>query len=127
MRLTLLLDVLAYDNTNTTNDPANALKIKKRVEESSISEVSRLFPKILADGTVDEAINLPETSNDYLIMLIDQIVSIKLNGSSDSITLKPKAAGKMTPVLLIRGDITGLLISNSSGNNANLDISAIKV
>lgn len=127
MRTTLLLDFLAYDNAEPTNDPANAIHLRKKVEEADVSEVSRLFPIVIADATVDEEISLPDANTDYLILLTDQQISVKLNGSSDAQVLKPKATGKSTPVLMIRGTITGLSVSNASGNSAKLDIVAVKI
>lgn len=127
MRLNLLVDLLIHDNVNPTNDPADNIKVKKRVEESSVSEVTRNFPKKISDGATDEAIELPDANTDYLLMLTDQEVSIKLNGSGDALVLKPKASGTKTPVLLIRGDITGLTVSNSSGSDANLDITLVQI
>lgn len=127
MRLSLLVDFLAYDNEQPTNDPADAIALKKRVEEASVSEVSRLFPQVIPDSTTDLAITLPDATTNYLILLTDQTISVKLNGSSDAVTLKPKAAGKKTPVLLIRGDVTGLSVSNASGNPAKLDMIAVKI
>lgn len=122
MRLDLLIDFLAYDNTEPTNDPADAVKIKKRMQFTDVDEVSRLFPTKVADGTTDQAIPLPDASSDLLIILTDQTISIKLNGSSDAQTLKPKTAGKKTPVLVQLGTITGLTLSNASGSTANVDI-----
>lgn len=127
MRLTLLLDFLVYDNAQPTNDPANSIKVKKRVEEASISDTLRLFPTQIADATVDQSIPLPAASCDYLVLLTDQAISVKLNGSSTAQVLNPKAAGIMTPVLMIRGTITAMLVSNASGNVANLDISVVKI
>lgn len=127
MRLTFLVDLLVHDNTNPTNDPADAIEIRKKVEESAVSEVTRNFPKKITDGTTDEAIELPDANTDYLLILTDQEVSVKLNGSSDAQVLKPKAAGVKTPALFIRGDITGLTVSNSSGQDANLDITLVQI
>ena len=127
MRMTLLVDLLAHDNEAPTNDPADAIKVRKLIEESSVTEVSRHFPRVISDGATDEVVILPDPTTDYLLILTDQQISVKLNGSSDPQVLKPKAAGSKTPVMLIRGDITGLTVSNSSGNDANMDITLVKI
>lgn len=127
MRTTLSLDFLAYDNIDPTNDPADSIQLKNRVEEANASEVSRNFPTIIPNGTTDLSIPLPDAATDYLIVLTDQVVSVKLNGSSDAQVLKPKAAGKKTPVLMIRGLISAMTVSNASGNPAKLDVIAVKI
>ena len=127
MRMNLLVDLLIYDNASATNDPADAIKIKKRVEEESVTEVSRHFPRIIADAVTDEVVVLPDANTDYLLMFTDQEISVKLNSSATALTLKPKAAGLKTPVMLIRGDITDLKISNASGNAANVDITLVQI
>ena len=127
MRLNLIIDLLAYNNEIPTNDPADGLKIKNQVEEENVSEITRHFPKIIQNGASDEEISLPDSNTDYLLMFTDQEVSIKLNGSADAIILQPILAGVKTPVMLLRGDITGLTMSNSSGQDANVDITLIKV
>ena len=123
--LRLIVDFLMYEGTNT-NDPQDAIKIKSKVEESDVSEGLRQLDSI-ADSTVDQAVTLPDANTDYLLLFVDREITIKLNGSSDAITLKPKANGTKTPVMMIRGDITGLTVSNASGAAANLDIVAVNL
>jgi hypothetical protein len=122
MRLSLLIDFLIFNNTLSTNDPADRIEVKEKVEESSLTATTRHFPIVIADSTTDQAIGLPDSPTDYLLILTDQEISIKINGSSDAMTLKPKIAGKRTPVFMFRGSLTGLSVSNSSGNSANLDV-----
>ena len=76
MRMNLLVDLLIYDNASATNDPADAIKIKKRVEEESVTEVSRHFPRIIADAVTDEVVVLPDANTDYLLMFTDQELNI---------------------------------------------------
>lgn len=127
MRLSLTVDFLAYDSAQPTNDPQDAVKIKKRVEEATITEVNRYFPMAVPDATTDLAIALPASTTDYLLIFTDETVSVKLNGSATAITLKPRASGAKTPAMLIRGDITALTVSNASGKVANLDVVAVKI
>jgi hypothetical protein len=127
MRTRLEVEFLAYDNSQPTNDPANAIKVKKRVEESSVSDITRYFPMTVANSVVDQAVILPDPNTDYIILLTDQTISVKLNGSAAPLTLNPSTPGVVTPVLMIRGDVTALTVSNASGNPANLDLSAVKI
>lgn len=123
--LRLIVDFLMYEGTQT-NNPEDAIKVKSKVEESDVSEGLRRLESI-PDATVDLAITLPDANTDYLLMLVDREISIKLNGSGDAITLKPRANGSKTPVFLLRGDITALTISNSSGAAANIDLVAVNI
>lgn len=123
--LKLTVDFLQYVASAETNDPKDACQILSRVEEANISEISRQVLSI-ADSTVDQSIQLPDATIEYLLIFSDQDVSIKLNGSSDALSLKVKTAGTKAPVFVQRGEITSLSVSNSSGNAANLDIIAVK-
>lgn len=123
--LRIILDFLSYEGT-LTNNPQDAVAIKRKVEESNVSEVTRLQSSI-APATVDQAITLPDATSDYLLLFIDRQISIKLNGSSDALVLKPKVAGTKTPVFMMRGDITGLTISNAGADAANIDLIAVNI
>lgn len=123
--LRLTVDFLSYEGT-MTNNPSDAMSIKRKVEEADVSEVSRLQTAIAA-STVDQSIALPDATTDYLLLFTDRQISIKLNGSSDAIVLKPKTAGTKCPVFLLRGDITGLTISNAGATAANIDLIAVNI
>lgn len=123
--LRIILDFLSYEGT-LTNNPQDAVAIKRKVEESNVSEVSR-FQSSIPAATVDQAITLPDATSDYLLLFIDRQISIKLNGSSDALVLKPKSNGLKTPVFLMRGDITGLTISNAGTEAANIDLIAVNI
>ncbi len=119
------LSLLAYDGT-TTNNPKDATKIEGLVEETDVTELSRQQIAI-ADAVTDQAITLPDANCEYLMIHVDQTVSVKVNGSATAQTLTPKAAGTKTPVLFLRGAITALTVTNASGNTANFDIIAVNV
>jgi hypothetical protein len=123
--LRIILDFLSYEGT-LTNNPQDAVAIKRKVEESNVSDVSRV-QRSIAPATVDEAITLPDANSDYLLLFIDRQISIKLNGSSDALVLKPKSNGLKTPVFMMRGDITGLTISNAGTEAANIDLIAVNI
>lgn len=123
--LRIILDFLSYEGT-LTNNPQDAVAIKRKVEESNVSEVSR-FQSSIAAATVDQSITLPDATSDYLLLFIDRQISIKLNGSSDALVLKPKANGLKTPVFMMRGDIIGLTISNAGTEAANIDLIAVNI
>lgn len=120
--LDLTVDFLSYAASSATNDPADAISAKVKVSEDSVNKISRQ-QMIVADGTTDQAIALPDASSDYLLIFVDRQVSVKLNGSI-ALTLKPKTSGKKTPALVWRGIITSLSISNASGQSANIDVIA---
>ncbi len=122
MRLDLLIDFLAYDNTDPSNDPDDNIKIKKFVQYTDVDEVFRNFVRKIPDATVDLAVELPDADTDLLIILTDQTISIKLNGSATAQTLIPKVAGKKTLTYLQKGSVTALTISNASGTTAKVDI-----
>lgn len=123
--LRLLIDFLSYEGT-PTNDPQDAIAMKRKVEETDVEEVIRLQTQIPAT-TTDQAITLPDANTDYLIICVDQQVSIKVNGSATAMTLNPKSAGKKTPVFMWRGDITALTITNAGSNPANIDLIAANI
>lgn len=121
--LDLTVDFLSYAASAATNDPADAISAKVRVQEDTVNAISRQ-QLVLADATVDQVVDLPDASSDYLLIFVDRQVSVKLNGSATALVLKPKVSGKKTPALVWRGTITGLSMSNASGSAANIDIIA---
>jgi hypothetical protein len=121
--LDLTVDFLSYAASSATNDPADAISAKVKVSEDTVNKISRQ-QMIVADSTVDQAIALPDASSDYLVIFVDRQVSVKLNGSSTALVLKPKTNGKKVPALVWRGTITSLSVSNSSGGAANIDVIA---
>jgi hypothetical protein len=80
--------------------------------DHNLSHFGELLDTVLADSLV--------------LISTDVEVSIKINGSTDSQTLKP-ITGVKTPVFLYRGSISSILVSNSSGSDATLDVTRIKV
>lgn len=124
-QLRVIFDFLSYEGS-TSNDPADSTRIKNKIEESSITEDSRQQLSI-PDATSDLAVNLPDASCDYLMVFVDREVSIKINGISTAITLKPRANGKKSFAFYNKGTITALTISNASGEAANVDIIVVKV
>lgn len=121
MRLSSLIDFYVYDSAKATNDPANTTAIKNSVEVDGITTVSRNV-LVIADSTSNQTITLPKATVKYLLIAIDRTVTIKLNGSSDAITLSPSANGKKTVAFYLKGTISSLTISNASGAAVNLDL-----
>ena len=124
-RTKITLDFLSYEGS-VSNDPVDSIRYKKSVEESTATEVFRKLEAI-ADGVSDQTITLPDATSEYVIISTDQTISIKLNGSTDAMTLSPKSAGVKAPVFFMKGTITGLTLSNASGSTANIDVIAINV
>lgn len=123
-RLSLLIDFLAYEGQKT-NDPQDADKIKNQLDLTDVAEIHRLKETVV-DTTVDRSIALPDSTTDMLLLFTDREISITLNGGQAE-TYTPKSNGCKTPVLLMKGEITELLISNASGADAKLDIILVKI
>ena len=123
--LKLIVDFEASEGT-ASNCPADATKIKNRVEESSISGVVR-FQGQISDGATDVNISIPDANSEYLLVFTDRELLIKLNGGSESLTIKPKISGTKSFAFYLKGDITELLVSNSSGDIANIDVISVNV
>lgn len=127
--LRLSVKLLTYDGFRPTNNPKDAIELDKKVEEGNVSEVARIQKSIPA-STSQLAISLADASStDYLIVSVDQILQIILNGdTANPITLNPKVAGYMTPAFMLRGTITSLAVTNSSSTTAgNIDIVSVKI
>ena len=120
--LDIALKLLAYEG-KATNDPQDSIKIINTFEEE-IETIIRQKTTI-ADGAVDQAIELTSANSEYLLILTDEPVSIKVNGGIETIDLIPTLSGVKTMAYYNKGQITGLVVTNSSGNTANLDIISV--
>lgn len=118
--LDIMLDMIAYEGAQT-NDPADAEKVNNRTQETGITGITR-YQFAIPSATTDMPIVLPASPTLYSIILCDRDISIKLNGWTTSLVLSPRANGKKTWVYYTRGSITGLLVSNASGADVNVDI-----
>lgn len=116
--LDILFELLSYSGA-TTNIPADAIKVQNRLQDTKILGTSRVQSQI-ADATVDAPIAV--ATGDYLVILADRNISIKLNGGAQIISLVPRANGVKTLVFFYKGAVTGLTVTNNSGDIANLDI-----
>lgn len=124
-QLDIILDILSYEGA-ASNDPQDADKLKTRTQISGVSESWRLKEKV-ATLAVDKNIPLPDPSSDLIVISGDREISIKLNGSSDSLTLTPKKAGCKGLLFFMKGEITELLVSNAGTEDASLDIFIFKL
>ena len=122
--LDITIDLLRYTGTST-NDPADATKIKSRIQESTTTAFSRQ-QLVVEDEAADQEVALIDASTDYVMIFTDRAISIKINGIATAITLTPQAAGTKCFVYYWRGTITSLTISNSSGSDANVDVISVK-
>ena len=125
-RIKFNTDFLAFSDAIDTNNPKDQTKIQVVTEESSFKSLLRQ-KIVVADLVVDQSIPVPEANSEYLLIYVDQEVTLKLDGSANARTLKPSALGTKTLVFMERGDITSILISNASGNAVNLDILSVKL
>ena len=122
--LNILFDLLNYQG-EPSNNPNDNTKIHNNIQECSVSGFSRQERSIAA-ATTNLAIPLPGNPTTYLAILIDQPISIKLNGDATAIALIPKTEGRRTLVFFTRGTITALTITNASVTTAaNVDLIAI--
>lgn len=119
-------DFQAYSDSQQTNDPKDVTRNQLVTDESGFSCLNQQKIKI-ADLTVDKAIAIAEANSEYLLIYVDQEVTIKMDGSVTSRTLKPKAAGIKTLAYMERGDITSMTVSNASGSEVNLDVVSVKL
>lgn len=124
IKLNIKLIGSVNENTNVVTD---SIAVNQEISETQLSEISRIFKKEIANAASDVEILDGVSADSYAMLFCDQEISIKLNGSADSITLKPKSAGTKTPVFLLRGTISSILVTNNSGSVANIDITRIKV
>ncbi len=116
--LDIILGLLSYEGA-ATNDPKDATKAYNATQDSILGLIR--YDYQIADGTSDQAFVVPNPS-DYLVILSDREISIKLNGWTTALTLKPRSNGKKTWVYYTKGSVTGLTVSNASGDIANVDI-----
>lgn len=114
-------NLIHRDSTTGNTASGDQCKIRNIREDSDIIGFTRL-QIVITDGTVDQSIPLPGTTSDYLILLTDREVSIKINGSNDSQNIKPLINTAKSLAYFRRGDLTSLTISNSSGEDAYIDI-----
>ena len=122
--LNILFDLLNYQG-EPSNNPNDSTKVHNTIQECGVHNFSRQEMSIVA-ATTDLSIPLPGNPTTYLAILVDQTISIKLNGSITEIELVPKIACRKTLVFFNRGNITSLTITNhSTTTTANVDIIAI--
>ena len=117
--LRLVFDFLAGDDLST-NNPQSVDSLKNIVEDD-YSELCRKRIKI-DDATIDQSIQLSDGTANYIIISTDREITIKLNGSSDSLTLTPRKSGVKSIVYFSKGSFTSLSVSNNSGAECNIDV-----
>jgi len=83
---------------------------------ASVNETTSQLIQV-ADSVTDQTINLgPVATSEVFMLETDQTITIKLNGSSDAITVDS--------VFVLGGTVTALTVSNASGSTANLTVKA---
>lgn len=120
--LNLLVDFLCYEGT-TSNQPQDAIQLKKQITDSSIDEVFRVQDSV-ANNATDQSVSLASDCK-YLVIATDRTISVKLNGISTAIVLAPKTEGTKAIVFMWRGTITSLTVTNTSGSVANIDVISV--
>lgn len=125
-KLTIDTSLIASNDTQNSNNPKDVTKIQVLMNEGAFNCLNRQC-LVITDSTSDQVITIPDANSEYLIIYTDQEVTIKVDGSNDIITLKPKTPGLKALCYLNRGDITSLTVSNSSGSSAKLDVVSVKI
>lgn len=124
--LRLILDFLAYKDPRPTTAPKDATKLEIETEYSSFRELCRKSVEV-ADAVTDQTVTLADPTSEFLIVSTDQEITVKLNGGSEQLTLTPRVSGAKTPCLMLKGTVTGLTVSNASGQTANIDIISVNL
>jgi len=114
IRLTGNLKLLAYSDESVTNNPRQRLfDFDKIISESGLTEF-QTKNLVVEDGTTDLEIGLDGVEPEHLFINSDQQIEVKLNGSVTAITLNG--------VFYLQGSVDEIVISNSSGEDANVVI-----
>lgn len=101
------------DDLATNNPKCRIFDIDKSFSDDTVSEFQPLLIQI-SDGTTDQTVNLNGLTGDKFVLISDQTISVKINGSVTPIQCKT--------LFLDGGAITSLTISNSSGTDAEVVI-----
>lgn len=116
------VDILAYDSGGISNDPSDATKISNTaISNQTFSNLSRQIITLPAGGSL-QAIALPETTCDFVMLFADQNINIQLNGGSTQNLLSLLPTVK-TPLFMFAGSVTSLQAQSASVSiPANLDV-----
>jgi len=119
--LNIIMDLWSNDGC-PTNDPQDTMKLKNVIQDA-ITDMTRQQIQI-APATVDQTITLPTATTNYVGILTDEPISIKINGVGTAIACTPKIAGRKTLVFFNKGTISALTVSNAGTVAANIDVIA---
>ena len=125
-RIDITLDVLTQESTEFTNDPADCIKVIRRIEQDNVKEITRLVMQVLGGGTV-ETVPLPDAFAHYVIIYSDRTLSLTINGADTPFNLIPKVEGTKAPVFYAKGSFIELIVQNSGTETANVDIILAKL
>lgn len=104
--------IQVYTDAAPTNNPkSRVMDIDESFSDVSVDQFQPLLIQI-PNLAVDQAINLNAIQGEKLVLLSDQTISVKLNGSATALQCK---------MLFLDGAaVTSLSISNASGSVANV-------
>ena len=117
--LDFLTDLKVYEGA-LTNNPDYTIKFKKTLQDS-VKDVF-VFQTTVAAGTTDQAFSVPSSTSEYVYILCDQAISIKLNGGAETISLAPTIAGEKEILFYLRGNLSAISVTNAGVDDANLDL-----
>lgn len=104
--------MLVYTDAVATNNPkSRIIDIDESFSDVTIDQFQPLLLQI-PNGAVDQAVQLNGIEGEKLVLLSDQTISVKLNGSATAIQCK---------MLVLDGAaVTSLTVSNASGQVATV-------
>lgn len=109
-----MAETIKLSVTQETIDANNAVIDSKAYDISKSTTETTRGTIIIADAASDQALNLGGVASaTYTRLNTDQTITIKLNGSSDAITV--------TDQFILVGTVTAVTVSNASGSDANLE------
>ena len=118
--LNIIFDLMNFEGSNSAN-PDDSCKVTNVNQDVDITDFVR-YQKVLPDGTTDQVVPIADPASEYLAILTDREITIKLNGSTDPITLVPRGNGIKTFAYFTKGAVSSLTISNGSSASANVDV-----
>jgi len=121
--LKVLHEISLYDDTESSNNPEQ-VRLKYSLDNEEILSSDYRMDLVLAAATTT-AIPLPSATYNWLYVLTDQEVSLRISGlSTDQILVSPSAAGERDGIYLVRGNFTSLSVRVAGATAANVFILA---
>jgi hypothetical protein len=117
-----IIDMMVYDDTNTTNDPFESIfRWRKELDVSGITYAGS--QNITVTAAASAVVGLPSTPLQWLYIETDQTIRARFNGdSTNNVVISPSAAGTKDGVMFKRGTFTSLILNNPGATTANITV-----